>query len=251
MTHGRLYLVMGQTVKNHLHNGTFSGFIRLYEKETSKLKYVNAMMAPLPRQFRKLIASVMAMIICSHAYSQSLPTDDGILHWEVDFRAGLNTDGYQFGFGIIYFPIQYVGFKAQIGLNGEIEEIGDWLTDDLNSFHDYSSYKDYTTRFIFNPTLVFRTPRLVNWKNQDAWFSLFAEPGFILSPGALGSKNAQYINWDFKGGINMQIDCYILTLGYGISNFSLYSGFPDNHWGAPDNDNYITHLVFLGAAYKF
>ncbi len=203
------------------------------------------MRAYFPRHIRKVISSFFAMIVCTQAYSQSLSTEDGVLHWETGIRAGLNTDGYQFDIGIAYFPIQYVGLKAQIGVNGEIWELGDWITDDV----EY--YPDYAARFIFNPTFVFRSPRLVHWKRQDAWFHIFAEPGISISPGAVGSKNPQIINWDLKAGVNMQLDRAVFTLGYGISNFNLYSGHPDNHWGMPDKDNYLTHSVFLGGAYKF
>lgn len=43
------------------------------------------------------------------AFTQTLKTDDGLLHWEASFLAGLNTDGYLFDFGIAYYPIQYIG----------------------------------------------------------------------------------------------------------------------------------------------
>lgn len=193
---------------------------------------------------KKIIAAAFLMCAAS-AFSQTLSTDDGIKHWETDFRAGLNTDGYQFDFGAIYFPLQYIGIKAQLGLNSEIEEFGDWGKDEMETGHSY------TVRFKFTPALVLRTPRLINWKSQNAGFYLFAEPGLILSPGARGSKHAQYCNWDIKGGINLQVDRFIFTVGYGITNFNLYSGCPTNHWGAPERDNYITHSGFIGGAYKF
>ncbi len=188
---------------------------------------------------------VLSMICHLIMPAQSLSTDDGIRHWEADFRAGLNTDGYQFSFGAAYFPIQYAGVRAQIGLGGEIEEIGDWGKDELETHHSYAA------RFKFIPALVLRTPRLIHWKSQGAGIYLFAEPGLVLSPGASGSRNARCVNWDFKAGVNMQIDRFILMVGYGISDFSLYSGYPHNHWGASDPDNYITHSGFIGGAYKF
>ncbi|MDE5585634.1 MAG: hypothetical protein K2I92_04725 [Muribaculaceae bacterium] len=40
-------------------------------------------------------------------------------------------------------------------------------------------------------------------------------------------------------------------LGYGISNFSLYSGGPDSYWGQPGRKDYLTHSVFVGFAVKF
>lgn len=177
--------------------------------------------------------------------AQTLKTDDGLLHWEGSFIAGLNTDGYQFDFGIAYYPIQYVGIKASLGVNGEIEELGDWGKDEFETHHHYA------VRFKFTPSLALRTPRLIHWKSQDGGFYLFAEPGIILSPRAVGSKHAEYLNWDFKGGINLQIDRFIISVGYGVSNFSLYSGWPTNHWGSSDRDKYITHSGFIGGAYKF
>lgn len=44
---------------------------------------------------------------------------------------------------------------------------------------------------------------------------------------------------------------YKCFVGYGISDFSLYSGRPHNYHGLPNNDNHTTHSVFLGTAYKF
>lgn len=195
--------------------------------------------------FIKFFAAILAITLSTQAFSQRLMTDDGVKHWEGSFVAGLNTDGYQFDFGIAYFPLQFIGAKMQLGVDGEIEELGDWGKDEPETNHYYA------TRFRFTSSLVLRTPRLINLKSHDTGFYLFAEPGVILSPGASGSRHAEYCNWDFKGGINIQADRFIFSIGYGISNFSLYSGYPSNRWGTPDNDNYITHTGFIGAAYKF
>ncbi|MDE6320858.1 MAG: hypothetical protein K2L93_01010 [Muribaculaceae bacterium] len=189
---------------------------------------------------------VIATIACHMPMlGQTLSTDDGIKRWEADFRGGLNTDGYQFDLGIAFFPIQYIGVKAQLGIDGEIKELGDWGVDDIDSHHSYAS------RFKFTPAAVLRTPELIHWKSKDAGIYIFAEPGIILSPGASGSKKAECFNWDLKTGINIQVDQFIFTIGYGVTNFCLYSGFPTNHWGWRDTDDYITHSGFIGGAYKF
>lgn len=182
---------------------------------------------------------------CLMTSAQTLKTDDGVLHWEGIFIAGLNTDGYQFDFGVGYYPIQYIGIKTALGINSEIKELADW------GKYESETHHHYVARLKFTPSLVIRTPQLIHWKSQDGGFYLFAEPGIILSPGASGSKNAEYLNWDFKGGINLQIDRFIFSIGYGISNFSLYSGWPTSHLGMPNRDNYITHSGFIGGAYKF
>lgn len=179
------------------------------------------------------------------ANAQSLGCDDGLFHWEAGFNVGLNNDGYGINLHTAYFPVQYAGIKVNLGFAGEIEEVSDWGN------HEWETRHNYAIRFKFNPAIAIRSPRIIRWKSQNAGFYIFTEPGITLSPGAAGSLNAKHFSWDVKSGINMQIDRYILTIGYGISDFSLYSGAPISHNGIPENTNYITHTVFIGGAYKF
>ncbi len=184
-------------------------------------------------------------IIAFSCNAQSINVDGDIMHWEGGFNIGLNNDGFEMDFRGLYFPVQYVGLKVGIGVAGEIEELGDWGRDEWETGHSYAA------RFKFNPALVLRSSRLIYWEKQDGGFYIFAEPGLVLSPGSIGSKDAKYFRWDLKTGINFQVDRYMLTLGYGISNFSLYSGAPINHWGMPSKKDYITHTVYIGGAVKF
>ncbi|MDE5647831.1 MAG: hypothetical protein K2L69_08975 [Muribaculaceae bacterium] len=195
-------------------------------------------------RYLQLICLVSFLCITEMS-AQSLKVDNEILRWEAGASAGLNNDGYQIDLSAAWFPLQYVGARMTLGFAGEIEEIGDWGND------DWDSADDYAIRIKLIPALVLRSPRLVNWKSQSGGFYLFAEPGFVLAPGAAGSRNARIFNVDLKTGINLQLERVVLSLGYGITDFSLYSGRPINHHGLPDRDNYITHSVFIAAAYKF
>lgn len=200
-----------------------------------------------------LFAAVWAVLA---AAAQSLLCNDGTFHWESGISAALNNDGYELALRGYYFPIPYIGMKVELGFAGEIEEISDW---DISwgdgwgdSWNDWGDESDYAIRFKFNPAIALRTPRLIHWKGQDAGFYLFTEPGIVLSPGASGSRNAQWFRWDVKSGINMQIDRYIFTLGYGISDFSLYSGRPVSHHGYRESKtDYISHTVFVAFGCKF
>lgn len=197
--------------------------------------------------FRNIIA-LSALVLCFvGGKAQTLNLDDGVCHWEGGLVVGINNDGYGLDASVAYFPLQYVGVRIGVGVAGEIWELEDYLND--NEYYDTDT--DYAARFKFNPAIVFRSPRLIDWKSQNGGFYLFTEPGIVLSPGSRGSRNAQHYRWDVKSGINFQVDRFIFTIGYGISNFSLYSGAPVNHWGLPDNTNYITHTGFIGGAIKF
>lgn len=190
---------------------------------------------------------LLPLFLCAAlaATPQSLNVDGDVSHWEADFLAGLNTDGWQIDLGAAYFPLQYIGIKANIGTAGEIQELGDWGKDESETGHQYA------TRFKFTPALVLRSPRLINLSDQHAGIYLFAEPGLILSPGASGSRGAKTCRWDFKAGINLQIDRFIVFAGYGVTNFRLYSGRPATRAGLPESLNYLTHSGFIGTAYKF
>lgn len=197
----------------------------------------------------RIAALAIAAYAALPADAQSLSDEEGeIYHWEAGAMLGFNKDGYEFGGMAYYFPKQWFGLKMELGMAGEYEAIEDWNLGD-DDYYDNDSH--YAARFKFNPSLVLRTPRLINWSSQGAGVYLFAEPGIILSPGASGSRDAKVVCWDAKAGVNLQLGRFIITLGYGISDFSLYSGRPVNENGLPSKDNYITHTVFAACSYKF
>lgn len=193
---------------------------------------------------RHLFAIIISLLSLS-AGAQSLGVDSEVLNWESGAMAGFNNDGYEWEFRATYFRLPYLGLKVGLGLAGEIKQVEDWGEDEWETGHHYA------TRFKFNPAIVLRTPRLIHWKSPGAGFYLFAEPGMVLSPGAKGSRVARVCCWDLKTGINCQVDRYIVFIGYGVSNFSLYSGRPDSFQGLPERNNYITHTAFIGFAGKF
>lgn len=170
--------------------------------------------------------------------------DDESGPWELSLLGGLNSDGWLADIGIAYFPVKCLGIKLALGSAGEMEEIEYWGDDYYDS--DY-----YTTRFKFSPAVVLRTPALCSWNSGYTSLHLFVEPGFTLSPGAKGSTNAKVACWDFKAGFLLKIGNAGVTLGYDVSNFALYSGFPNSAYSQPANDKYNTHSVFASVSYSF
>lgn len=193
---------------------------------------------------------VYILILCCGlcARSQSLDHDDGVAHWEGGMCTGLNNDGYEFEARITYLPVQFVGFRASVGFAGEISEMAEWIFDEWwydEWWYDYYRYDKYNSRIKFGLALVLRSPRIFYWKRQDTGFYLFGEPGMMLSPGLPDSRRPRWICADMKAGINAQMGRIVFTLGYGISNFSLYSGMQ------PRTSDYTTHTVYVGCVYKF
>ena len=199
----------------------------------------------MKRYLKSGMVAGLISFCCGTASPQSLMPIDELWHWEANCDIGFNSDGYQVGLGINYFPMQYVGVKFLFGVCAEIERLGDWEND------YWGEREPYAMRLKFMPTLVLRSPRIIYWRQQDAGFYLFAEPGLVLSPGSSGSRHAENFNWDFKCGVNMQIDRFIIYAGYGITDFCLYSGAPYSHWGHSSHEPNLSHAGFIGAAIKF
>lgn len=185
---------------------------------------------------------ILLLTIPLNICAQRLTFEQSVHRWEADFRAGFNSTGYQMDFGVAWFPIEYAGVRASIGMTGEI---GDLVQTIFSPDDDYyiDDYNDYAARFRFTPAIVLRTPRIINWSSQDAGLYLFAEPGLILSPGAAGSYRPSWCDWDVRAGINAQWDNTILTLGYEITSYNLYSGIARH---TP-----LTHAGYIGVGYKF
>ena len=59
------------------------------------------------------------------ASAQSIMVGGKLLRGEFNANAGLNTDGYQIGLGIGYFPSDCFGLRFTIDTNAEIEAFDD------------------------------------------------------------------------------------------------------------------------------
>ena len=162
--------------------------------------------------------------------------------FEFGFMAGLNSDGYEVSAAVSWFPVSYVGLKADLGFAGEIKELADWGT-------EYTD-KSYCIRFKFTPSVEFRTPALVHWPRKKADFRLFANPGLTLSPGGAGSHDADWCNWTVRTGILFHTSTVRIAVGYGISDYYLLSGNAHScHLLFSPGSRPLTHSGFVSASF--
>lgn len=174
--------------------------------------------------------------------------------WMFTAAGGLNSDGYEFDFGITWYPVRNVGLKAALGFAGEIHEFSDWnwnWDDDYYDDYWYDYDDDYAVRFKFITSLDLQTPSILILREQGIAFNLFANPGISLSPGAEGSVDAQWFNWQFRGGIGMDIENVVVRMGYGCSDYDLYSGNPISHHYGVEEPYKITHTGFVSLGVRF
>ncbi len=192
----------------------------------------------------------LAVLICvsmsAKTFAQTLHTDEGDLHWEGGLDGGLNRDGWQCHGFAAYFPNQYLGLKLSLGAAGEVRALEDWGEEEWNTGHYYAD------RFRFGTSVVLRSPAVIKWRSKETDIHIFAEPGCILSPGAHESRNPRIFCVEFKTGLNLRLYRAVISLGYSVSNFNLYSGNPLSRYGMPDDDcDRLTHTVFAAVSCKF
>lgn len=58
--------------------------------------------------YNKMLLILLLSVASFNAIAQTLHVDDEVSHWEADILGGLNNDGWQFDFGVAYFPLQYI-----------------------------------------------------------------------------------------------------------------------------------------------
>ena len=166
-------------------------------------------------------------------------------HWRGYMQAGLNSDGWEGHFGLVWMSTPYTGVAASIGFAGEVRPFYTWDTD----YDYYDDYGDYCTRFVFKPSVILRTPTLFRIQSIGGEFRLFAMPGVTLAPPAAGSHHSAWAYWRAEGGILMNFDRYGFSLTYSYSNFNLFDGNPK---GFTDYDpGHRTHSVCLNFSIAF
>lgn len=214
------------------------------------------------RLLRPMIFTVVSLnaMFCN---AKEKSDDEESYKWEGNLTGDLNTNGWGLSVGFNWMPFTYVGIGASIGFDSEIVEISDWGRD----YSDPNYINDYCARFIFKPSLLFRTPSLLNVKSQDLSLHLFASPGVIMSPYPSGSKNSGWLYWTGSTGITAILDRLVFSLGYSCSDYSLIDGNPRTHhsYGYVHKTNdyvhkandygtgkkHLTHSVFLSFGFKF
>ncbi|MDE7154088.1 MAG: hypothetical protein K2O00_06560 [Muribaculaceae bacterium] len=201
---------------------------------------------------KQIISALFLLIAAGQLHCQTLRYDEKVYHWEGGAYLGLNTDGYEVDMGVSYFFNRFVGVRAGIGWAARFDGL-DCLTvsfdpdDPLISYDPYDRYYDdsnHFSRFKFTPSLVLRTPCLIDWRSQEVQIYGFAEPGITLASPAPGTTDARWFNVQLRAGLNMQIDRWVVSLGYGISDFCLESGYRNKR-------DYLTHSVLVGVGWKF
>lgn len=134
-----------------------------------------------------------------------------------------------------WFPIQYVGVGASVGLWRQIEGDNIPATDD---WRIKEKSKNAMNGFLM-PSLILRTPAII--KTEDIKFGFITEPGMMLnvpydkvyientnavgipvSDTKISCNKGKWLAFNFRVGIYASFDNISVSLGYVFSNMDIY-----------------------------
>lgn len=164
---------------------------------------------------------------------------------------GLTDYGWEADISVAWMPLKYAGIRAALGFAGEWTDSPLYWAFDDDFDYGYNEYYDgdYTLRFVFKPSLVMMTPKIINIKSWDCTLHLFANPGIVMASPARGALNSNWLYWRGETGLALDFDLGILKLGYAYSTFDLYDGDPITHYGGETSGH--SQSIFLSIGVKF
>lgn len=167
----------------------------------------------------------------------------------VSLAAGLNNnDSWELEPSVTYYFSKYVGGTFGLNITNQYNQAGFSGVIPGND-RKYWSIEDSDaniTKFLLHPGICLRTPVLWLDKDHDTRFTFQIEPGLLIALPVNDRVTVNYrdkehnstiidckrisntkgdcIFWSLRGSISLHVDPLILSTGYSISNFDVYSG---------------------------
>lgn len=140
----------------------------------------------------------------------------------------LNDEGYILEGAYSYYINDYIAIGGNLGFSMGYGSEKTEFNGPGGQISSVNSHSD-DVRFRFTPNIKFVTPRIYRWEEHDLDFSIYVNPGVIISPGMNKSHNANIFNLNIQSGLEIKYLNWIFDIAYDISNFSIYSGTSIKH----------------------
>ncbi|RYT49936.1 hypothetical protein EAJ08_05100 [Bacteroides salyersiae] len=167
----------------------------------------------------------------------------------VSIAAGLNNnESWEVEPSVTYYFSKYIGGTLGLNVTSQYNQVGFSGTIAGNNRIYWSIEDDEANvaKFLLHPAISLRTPVLWLDKDHETGLTIQIEPGIYIalpvndqitvnyrdkerSSTIIGSKSisntkGECIFWNIRGSISLNLDRFVLSTGYTISNFDIYSG---------------------------
>lgn len=167
----------------------------------------------------------------------------------VSIAAGLNNnESWEVEPSVSYYLNRYIGGTLGLNVTSQYNQAGFSGTISGNNRVYWSIEDDEANvaKFLLHPGISLRTPVLWLDKDQTTGLAIQIEPGLyialpvndqvtvnyrdkdhnstIIDSKRISNTKGDCIFWNIRGSISLNVDRFVLSTGYSISNFDIYSG---------------------------
>lgn len=185
------------------------------------------------------------LFLAMFSYGQEEETPKGI----VSISAGLNNNqSWEVEPSVSYYFCKYLGATLGLNVTNQYNQVG-YVGSVIGNSELYWEIEDgdaNVAKFLIRPAISLRTPVLWLNKDHDTGLTIGIEPGLfvalpyndqitvnyrdkahgsiIVDSKRLSNTKGDWLFWNLRGIISLNVDRFIISTGYSISNFDIYSG---------------------------
>jgi len=163
--------------------------------------------------------------------------------------AGLNSNqSWEMEPSVSYYFCPYIGCTLGLNITNQYNQIGysGTVSGNGNLHWEIEDSEASVTKFLFRPAINLRTPILWLDQDHDTGLTFQLEPGLYMAAPVndrvtvlyrdkehvssvtdskrLSNNKGDWLFWNIRSAISLHIDRFIISSGYSISNFDIYSG---------------------------
>lgn len=185
------------------------------------------------------------MSFATSLYSQKEEQTKGI----VSISTGLNNNqSWEVEPAVTYYFYRYIGATFGLNVTSQYNQVGysGSVSGNNRIFWTIEDNEANVAKFLLRPAVSLRTPMIWLNKDHDNGLTIQIEPGLsialpvndqlavnyrdkehnstIMDSKRFSNTKGEWLFWNIRGSISLNVDRFVISTGYSISNFDVYSG---------------------------
>lgn len=185
------------------------------------------------------------MSFATSLYAQKEEQTKGI----VSISTGLNNNqSWEVEPAVTYYFYRYIGATFGLNVTSQYNQVGysGSVSGNNRIFWTIEDNEANVAKFLLRPAVSLRTPMIWLDKDHDNGLTIQIEPGLsialpvndqvavnyrdkehnstIMDSKRFSNTKGEWLFWNIRGSISLNVDRFVISTGYSISNFDVYSG---------------------------
>lgn len=188
---------------------------------------------------------ILFMSFATSLYAQKEEQTKGI----VSISTGLNNNqSWEVEPAVTYYFYRYIGATFGLNVTSQYNQVGysGPVSGNNRIFWTIEDNEANVAKFLLRSAVSLRTPMIWLDKDHDTGLTIQIEPGLsialpvndqvavnyrdkehnstIMYSKRFSNTKGEWLFWNIRGSISLNVDRFVISTGYSISNFDVYSG---------------------------